>query len=150
MLEALLSVGGGGLLGGILSLGKLFGKYKEKKLMLEHERAMFDKQTALMEQEARLAQIKGELDLEIEESRGDAVALQAAINAESALSAVKNLPWWVNALRTTTRPILTYLLVTIAFVLAMFHENNPWTNEMIFLASTAVTFWFGDRPRRKM
>ena len=145
ILELLGSAASGGLLGGVFSAVKLFGAYKEKKLQFAHELAMSQEDRKNMDKEIEVAKVKGTLDLEIEESRGDAMALTAAINAEATTKA--NSPW-VQDFKSMTRPVLTYLLVIMAFGITLADQGNPWAEEIVFMASTAVTFWFGDRPRR--
>jgi Flp pilus assembly protein TadB len=145
MIDLLMSSAGGGLLGGILSLGKLWGAYKEKKMLLSHEVKMAEEDRKNMAMEIDMAKVKGSIDLELQESEDDAKALTAVIKAEVD---TKGASPWVQDLKASTRPILTYVLCVMAFVLVIFAMENPWTNEIVFLASTAVTFWFGDRPRR--
>jgi hypothetical protein len=145
MIDLLMSSAGGGLLGGILSLGKLWGAYKEKKMLLSHEVKMAEEDRKNMAMEIDMAKVKGSIDLELQVSEDDAKALTAAIKAEVD---TKGASPWVQDLKASTRPILTYVLCVMAFVLVIFAMENPWTNEIVFLASTAVTFWFGDRPRR--
>ena len=145
LLDFLTSAVSGGLLGGILPLGKLFHAYKEKKLMFAHEVAMASETRQNLALEMELAQIKGELALELSESQDDAKNLQAAIAAEATS---KGSSPWVQDLKASTRPFLTYGLCIIAALIVTFDSTNPWANEFIFMATTAVTFWFGDRPRR--
>jgi hypothetical protein len=144
-LELLTSSAGGGLLGGLLSGIKLYGAYKEKKLMFEHEARMAEEGRKDMAMEIDAAKVKGQLELEVTESTNDAQALTAAINAEKE---TKGASPWVQDLKASTRPILTYVLCMMAFIMVLVGSENPWTNEIVFLASTAVTFWFGDRPRK--
>lgn len=143
MLEMLLSAGGGGLFGLLGSAGKMFAAYKEKKLIFSHEVQMAEQTRRNMEMEMQLATLQGQIDLELQESENDAKNLQAAINAEAAVSGASA---WVNDLRSSVRPILTYGLSVLAISMAWTSPENPWLNEIIFLASTAVTFWFGTRP----
>ena len=82
-----------------------------------------------------LARRKGEMDLELQESSDDSANLRAALNAEAQITGTSQ---WVNDLRGSTRPILTYLLTLIACV--------TQTEAFVFMATTAITFWFGDRP----
>ena len=145
LLELLASAASGGLLGGALSLGKLFHAYKEKKLAYSHEISMAAELRQNMALEMELAQIKGTIDLELQESEDDAKNLRSAIDAESASTGSSP---WVMDLKASTRPILTYGLTICAFGLVAMSPENPWANEFIFMAMTAVTFWFGDRPRR--
>lgn len=145
ILDLIGSAASGGLLGGVFSAIKLFGAYKEKKLMFAHELNMAEQDRKNMDKEIEVAKVKGTLELEVEESRGDAMALTAAINAEADSKAASP---WVQDFKSMTRPVLTYLLVIMAFGLVLADQANPWAEEIVFMASTAVTFWFGDRPRR--
>jgi hypothetical protein len=139
----LLTAGSGGLLGIVGAIGTKFMAYKEKKLAFAHEIAMQTEDRLNMEMEITLAQTKGAIDLELQESENDAKSLQTAINAEGAISGTSQ---WVADLRGSLRPILTYGLVVISSLVIALDQSNPWIGELIFLASTAVTFWFGSRP----
>jgi hypothetical protein len=87
---------------------------------------------------------KGALDLEIQDSANDAANLQTAIKAESLITGTSQ---WVADLRGSVRPILTYLLVFFAVAMAVWAaHDNPYTNDVLFMAMTAVTFWYGSRP----
>ena len=138
LLELLTSAAGGGVLGLAGSAFKAWGAYKNRQLEVAHEATMADKRLATMDKELELAKFKGELDLELQESDADAKGLQAAIEAEGK---IENTSRWVNDVRGTVRPVLTYGLVAIAATIQ--------TEAFIFMATTAVTFWFGDRPPKK-
>lgn len=144
-LSVLSTVGSGGILGGVLSLGKLWGAYKEKKLAFEHEAAMAVVDQDNMKLEIEANKFKAEIELETTELTTDAKALTAAINAEANTKAASP---WVQDLKASTRPILTYTLVIMAFITITWNSDSAYADEILFLASTAVTFWFGDRPRK--
>ena len=144
MLETLLSVGSGGLFGLIGAGVTKFMAYKDKKLTFAHEKSMAAEDRQTMAAETERAKIQGTIDLELQESASDAANLQAAINAEGTVTKTSN---WVADLRGSVRPILTYLLVFFAVGMAVWaSETNPYTKDVLFLASTAVTFWYGSRP----
>jgi hypothetical protein len=143
MLETLLSVGGGGLFGLIGSAFTKFMGYREKKLVFEHELNMAEQHRQNMVMELDLAKARGEIDLELQESEDDAKNLRAALNAESR---IKDTSPWVADLRGSLRPLLTYALSACAIAMASFAPYNEWNNDVLFLATTAVTFWFGSRP----
>jgi len=145
MLDTILSAAGGGIFGLIGSGFKLWGAYKEKKLIFEHEAVMAKENRATMSMEMELAKVKGTIELELQESEQDATNLQAAINAEAS---IKGASPWVDNLRGSLRPFLTYGLCILAFGLVAVQPENPWANDFIFLATTAVTFWFGTRPMK--
>lgn len=146
MLDTILSAAGGGIFGLIGSGFKLWGAYKEKKLVFEHEAVMAKENRETMSMEMELARIQGTIDLELQESEQDATNLQAAINAEASITGASP---WVDNLRGSLRPFLTYGLCLAAYVLVLVDRDNPWCNDFIFLATTAVTFWFGTRPMKK-
>jgi hypothetical protein len=144
ILETILSAAGGGLFG-LLGAGvKMFMEYKDKVLANKHEVEMAEQSRKDMTMELELSKQQGSIDLELQESDADARNLTAAINAESE---AKGASQWVNDLKASTRPILTYLLCIMAIILVIIESQSPWVNEIVFLASTSVTFWFGDRPR---
>lgn len=144
MLDAILSAAGGGLFGLIGAGFTKFMGWKEKKLELEHEVKMASENRATMEMETQLAKVRGAIDLELQESEADAKNLQAAISAEGN---IKDASQWVTDLRGSLRPLLTYALVACAVAMSVLAgQDNPHTNEVIFMAMTAVTFWYGSRP----
>ena len=143
MLDSILNVASGGLFGLIGAGFTKFMGWKEKKLELEHEVNMASENRLTMQMETELAKIQGSIDLELQESEADAKNLQAAINAEGN---IRGASQWVTDLRGSLRPILTYSLVACAILMSSFLQGNPWNGEILFLATTAVTFWFGSRP----
>ena len=144
MLETILSAAGGGLFGLIGAGVKTFMNWKQQKLANEHEVNMAEQSRQDMQLEIELSKQQGAIDLELQESDADARNLTAAISAEAE---AKGASQWVKDLKASTRPILTYLLCIMAITLVMIESKSEWVNEIVFLASTAVTFWFGDRPR---
>lgn len=146
MLELLLSAGGGGLFGIVGSIAKKFGDYKLKKLEYAHIATMAEQDRKNMQMEMELARVQGQIDLELAESQADALGLQAAINAEASIAGASP---WVADLRGSVRPLLTYALAALAIGMVWTSPDNPWCNDVIFMAMTAVGFWFGDSPRRK-
>ena len=146
MLETLINVGSGGLFG---LIGAGFTKYmgwKQQKLQLEHDLKMAAEERQNIAMEMELAQIKGTIDLELQESENDAKALQSALAHDAAITGTSQ---WVADLRGSLRPILTYGLVICAVLMTSFLQNNPHNDSVLFLATTAVTFWFGSRPPSK-
>jgi len=142
-IELLTSAAGGGIFGLGASLIKGWGAYKVKQLDYAHEVNMTVQIGKNMTLEMDLAKIKGTIDLEIQESEADARNLTAAITAEAGMRGASP---WVNDIRALVRPTLTAGLVLLSFIAAMW--ENPYTPQFIFMATTAVLFWFGDRPRK--
>lgn len=146
ILDTLLNVGTGGVFGLIGAGVTKFADFKNNKLKFAHEVAMAGQERENMTLEMGLAKVRGEIDLELEESRADAISLSTAIEAESKITGTSQ---WVADLRGSTRPFLTYGLCMAAVAMSSYNPQNPMNNEIIFMASTAVTFWFGSRPSSK-
>jgi hypothetical protein len=146
MLETLLSAAGGGLFGLIGSAFTKFMGYREKKLEYKYLIDMAEQERLNLAAELELAKVKGEIELELAEVTTDAENLQAAIIAEGS---IRDTSQWVQDLRGSLRPFLTYSLVILAVSIAWAEPANPYIHEIIFLATVAVTFWFGSRPPAK-
>jgi len=145
MLDLLLSAGGGGVLGLVGAGFKSFMGWKEKKLTLQHELDLARETRLTMGVEIQLAKLQGEIELEQTEVTADASNLNAALQAEASITGTSQ---WVTDLRGSTRPVLTYLLSISAVSMVWYHPDNPWNNDLVFMAMTAVGYWFGDRPKR--
>ena len=142
MLDSILSVFSGGLLGAVGAIGTKVMEYKMQGLKFGHEKNMAEQDRLNMMQEMDLAKIKGAIDLELQESESDAKNLQSAINAEGTVT--ETSPWVAN-LRGSTRPLITYFLILATLLIIVMDKTNPWINEFIFMAVTATSFWFGSR-----
>ena len=138
LLEFLTSAATGGVLGGILSGFKLYAGYKKQQIDYAFQIDLAKETRLNIGAEMELAKMRGEMDLEIQESTDDSANLRAAMEAESQIT---NTSQWVNDLRGSTRPILTYALTLAAAIIQ--------TTDFVFMATTAITFWFGDRPPKK-
>jgi len=145
MLDLLLSAGGGGVLGLVGAGFKSFMGWKEKKLTLQHELDLARETRLTMGVEIQLAKLQGEIELEQTEVTADASNLNAALQAEASITGTSQ---WVTDLRGSTRPVLTYLLSISAVSMVWNYPDNPWNNDLVFMAMTAVGYWFGDRPKR--
>lgn len=143
MWDLLTSAAGGGLFGLVGVGAKMFVAYKDKQLVMAHEINMAKETRTNMEMEIELSKQKGSIELELQESDSDARNLTAAIEAEASMRGASP---WVNDVRAMVRPVLTLVLVFAA----MFAVSQSWSldSEFVFMAMTAVTFWFGDRPRK--
>ena len=139
-LNAAFSVAGGGIFGLIGAGVNKFFDYKKQQQINIQELAMADKVAVQMDKEFELAKFKGSMELEIQDSDNDAKGLMSAIEAEQS---IKEVHKWVNDVRGMTRPVLTLILVLMAWWEEGIDKSLDW------MASTAVTFWFGDRPPKK-
>jgi len=135
-----------GLLGsavtGLVSYFETQQKIEMKKLDHAHEVVLLDKQAQMrgaeMENEQALAEIAA-----------DVTALQgsydhAASFGESYL--------WVNAVLKLVRPVLTLVLMGSSVVIASFviEDENAQielAKQVVYLAGTAIGWWFGDRRK---
>ena len=145
-LDLLFSAGGGGMLGLVASGFKQWMSWKDKKLALEHELQLIDKQTEQMQIEATLAKEKREIDLEIQDSDNAARNLRAAIEAEASITGTSQ---WVTDLRGSLRPLLTWFIDISTVGLIIFTPTNIMLDKLTFLAGTVTGYWFGDRPRNR-
>jgi len=132
------SAAGGGVLGLFGAGVKMFAEHKKREQNFKHELLMQVQINANMKLETERMTLKGEMDLDLQESAADSAGLQAAMRAEQAATGTS---WWVNDIKALMRPLLTLLLVIAAFI-------KPSEDDLVWMASTAVTFWFGDRPRK--
>ena len=123
-LNAAFSVAGGGIFGLIGAGVNKFFDYKKQQQINIQELAMADKVAVQMDKD----------------SDNDAKGLMSAIEAEQS---IKEVHKWVNDVRGMTRPVLTLILVLMAWWEEGIDKSLDW------MASTAVTFWFGDRPPKK-
>ena len=139
MWDLLFSAAGGGVLGLIGTGIKLFAEHKKEAQRLVAEKQLAQIRIDEMAKELELVQFKSSHELELAESTNDAAGLMAAIQAESSIGPVHT---WVNDVRGMVRPVLTLMLTIMAFV-------KPDEEDLVWMASTAVTFWFGDRPRKR-
>ncbi len=138
-LTALTGVASGGLFGLVGTGFKLWMGNKKEEAKLAHQLALAKETRENMKLEMELVQTKQAHDLELQENDNDAKGLHAAIAAEANIAKVH---LWVNDVRGCTRPFLTVLLIAVTW----YYPDNP---EFSFMAATAVTFWFGDRPLKK-
>lgn len=132
-------------------------KFEEKKW--QHELALIDKEHAREREE-------DEHELAVVSQQGAWQGLGASIQADASTGETYK---WATAIKTLYRPILTSALVAIAFV--MFRDLSGMltgagrdsvltqifstdqarellsyiVNSLVFSASTAVVWWFGDR-----
>ncbi len=151
MLELLASAAGGGLFGLAGSLIKKVMAFFEMKQKNAHELEVLRLEQANMRMEIEARRHIAEIDLERDIETSADESLQSAIQAEGRLRSSN----WVNDVRGLVRPLLTLMLliVTTSF---WYNTDDPTiearlANELVFMTSAAVLFWFGDRPsgRRK-
>ncbi len=134
------------------AIPELFKSWHEKQDR-EHELAIMDRQ---MEQ-ARLGHVQ----------RLEEISVEADVRESEALYKHDSLPsgvTWVDGLRASVRPIITYAFFTLfaavkfcALIMLVFYDHQPlvmalpqvWDVETHALFSAVVAFWFGSRSISK-
>lgn len=143
MLEFLGSALSGGLLGAVTTGAKMALNYKEKKLELEHELRMVDKQNEQIKLENEARERIVTLETESAENIAAEKSLQTAIEAEDNIKASR----WVNNIRGMTRPFLTLLLVCLTAAIWFSTEDKTLemklAEEISLLCGVAISYWFG-------
>lgn len=159
MLDFLLNIGSGGLLGVAGSIGKGVMSMLEKKQSNAHAEAI-----AKVNAEAniKIATIEAEKGVALADARKGAIqaqaqvedkkALQEAVKAEAniTMTGIKALDF----IRGINRPALTWALLTMSGLLFFSGYATPEirasiSDGVLFLTSMAVAYWFGDRPLKK-
>lgn len=152
------SAAGGGLVGLVgTALGRVFGvvearvKREDRRLEMAHEKDKWDHEAELLAAQLEARKVETELAVMVEDARGSWKGLAASIDAEAKIGA--SYPW-VEAVRSLTRPALTVLLVMILFVAwtsnsLTVEQRSSLMNALVFAATTAVVWWFGDRAPRQ-
>jgi len=150
----------GGALGGAFRLAPEFLKWIDRRGERAHELAMQDKAFAF--EELRGAQRMQELGAQDDAAwnTGALAALKEAITAQAQSTGVK----WVDALSTSVRPVVTYLLVamysaikTSTFIGAV-HTGAQWGAALLAAWSQAdqallagiLNYWFLNRTLEKV
>jgi hypothetical protein len=137
MMETILGVLAGGL-GSWIS--KIIGLY-EKKQDYDHE-------LKLQEMQMRVRQHETERELAIAETQAYSAMREASYSHDMATS---NTSQWVNDVLRLVRPFLTLLLILLVWVIwiTLSEENTHIRTQIVegvlFMASAAFAWWFGDR-----
>ena len=146
VIGSVMTGGATGILGSVL--GKLFNfadvYIEEKKAKGEHERTM---EMHRLQSELRADELENERAIVEEQSAG------AARVASYSMMAGVEVPYpWVAAVLRLIRPVLTIMLVAIVWYIYASSDDiaqqETIIQSVIFMASTAVLFWFGDRAMR--
>ena len=177
MLETILSIVGssfgGGLLGVFGTFMKAKAEYKNKKLDYAHDQAMHrnSMEEMRLENELRVEEIElqneGKLSLaNVERARAQDIAdgnLREA-SYDNDRATYGNV--FIDGIRGMMRPVITtYLLILMTYIAYQINtivggiEALPMTEvwalyheliiAIVFLTTTAITWWFGTRPTQK-
>ena len=148
-MELILSVltgGATGILGSVL--GKIFNVFdfwiEEKKAAAEHTRVI---EMTRLQSELRQEELENELAIVEEQASAD---LRAASYRHDR-SVDVGYPW-VGAVLRLVRPVLTVLLICIVWYIyattADIARQDTLIQSVVFMSSTSVLWWFGDRALR--
>lgn len=143
------SAAGGGLFGVLgTALGRV-ASFFETRQKHTQEQAAWSHELKLHELNMQAKAAETEQEIALAAAAGSWSGLSASIEAEAAIG--DSYPW-VNAVRALTRPVLTVLLWAIAalvFLAADAAGRAAIVETVVFAATAATLWWFGDRaPRR--
>ncbi len=123
LLEIFTGAGTGGLLGGLLGLGSAWLNARIRREERAHELETIKVQGALKVSGEEMAAFRASQESAVHDSAGPSYP-------------------WVNAIRSLTRPALTFGLIAAAIGM----NGKPLGPDFLLLAGTAVGWWFGSRP----
>jgi hypothetical protein len=155
----------GSIIGRGLNIWESKEKRKDRLLEMAHEEKAWTHEGQLLSLQSQLKQQETEQTIKATEIQGSWAALAASQEAESSIGDSYR---WVNAVRGLTRPGITLLLWLIVIVVMMWMRGEAMrladatlqdkyltmikglVDSIIFAATTATVWWFGDRaPRAK-
>ena len=151
MFDIIASVLTGGATGILGSLVGTVGRFLEKKQKLKEMTLQFDQEFKL--QELQITSRKEELESEKAIAEMEALAeMKSASYAHDASYGPTTV--FISSMLRFVRPILTFLLLSFTGYIFWQVRENPTivhelSNQMMFLTTTAVAWWFGDRSLRK-
>jgi len=146
LLTTALTGGVTGIVGSIIGKAFSFLDYwvEEKKADNEHERTL-----DLLELQNKIGAEEGKRAMEVAQSKVDADSRMASYKHDSVVGT--NSLWILDLLRLV-RPVLTFSLIILVGILYFSSDIGGRAiieASVIYLASSAVLWWFGDRALRK-
>ena len=151
MFDIIASVLTGGATGILGSLVGTVGRFLEKKQKLKEMTLQFDQEFKL--QELQITSRKEELESEKAIAEMESLAeMKSASYAHDASYGPTTVV--ISSMLRFVRPVLTLLLLGFTGYIFWQVRENPTivhelSNQMMFLTTTAVAWWFGDRSLRK-
>ena len=146
LLGTVLTGGATGIIGSVI--GKAFSFLdawqEEKKADSEHGRTI-----ELLELQNKLGAEESEREMEITQAKIDADSRVASYSHDSMAGTSSG---WVTDLLRLVRPILTFSLIILVGILyfnAVPDGRATIEASVIYMASSATLWWFGDRALRK-
>jgi len=152
ILGSLVGAASGGLLGVAGSLiGKVAG-YFEAKQKMKLEEIKNNHSLALMDKQAELQKMAQDGKFQLTSLETDSANLIASYKHDASYG--ETYKWASSALRFV-RPLLTFSVIGV-FVFVYFKSDQAgdldtvqrMSNEICFLASTCLSWWFADRSRK--
>jgi hypothetical protein len=147
LLATVLTGGATGIIGSVLGKAFSFLDYwvEEKKADGEHARTL-----ELLNLQNKIGAEENERELAIAEATTAGNLRMASYEHDASMGA--GSAWVVDILRLI-RPILTVMLIVLVAMI-FFHNDDAGDKativaSVIYLCSSAVTWWFGDRTLRK-
>ena len=151
MFDIIASVLTGGATGILGSLIGTVGRFLEKNQKLKEMTLEFDQEYKL--QQLQITSRKEELESEQAIAEMESVAeMKSASYAHDASYGPTTV--FISSMLRFVRPILTFLLLAFTGYIFWQVRENPsivheLSNQIMFLTTTAVAWWFGDRSLRK-
>ena len=140
---AVITGGAGGLIGSVVSkiLGIWEARERRRDRMIE-----FEHEIKRYELQAKMRRAEMESDQAIAETYAWGDARTASYSHDSSYGVN-----WLTPYMRLVRPILTIALIIVCFVIFLTSdEATRYTlaNQMIFLLSMAIAWWFGERNKK--
>lgn len=159
LIDAISGIASGGILGAVGALIGFAGKYFQEQQRQAWEEKKWDNEAVMLRlnMEARLAETENELKIVL----GQADADQRVASYGLDMTTPGGVHKWVNDVRSLFRPFLTIFLWVVALFIVW--RMSDWVGDglvtvdasvglidyviksVIFSASTATVWWFGDR-----
>ena len=151
MIYIIASVLTGGATGIIGSAIGTVGRFLEKRQELKQMKLEFDQELQL--QQLQITARKDELESEqaIAQAQADADVRTASYSHDASYGVVTPI---ISSILRFVRPVLTFGLLGFSGYIFFSVQGDPTimrelSNQIMFLTTTAVAWWFGDRSLRK-
>ena len=161
--SAVTGLAGGGFLGALLGVGS---KYLQERQRQQWQEKVWTHEKELLELQSKARASETEAEIQIVRESGSWAALRQSMEADAAVTRSSRLPVWVLAARSLWRPVLTLVLAVLVLWIwssltgilrgeenvlqflspeAVVHLLSYIVYSLVFAASTAAMWWFGDR-----
>ncbi len=134
----------GGIVTKILEIKAQDKEYAQRALDHDFELKLRDKDREMAAQEASTQLSLHKTDADAQVAVADLAALAASQASDKAAYGDSALGRVVDFLRGVTRPLVTY--VAMAYAVYVGVRDPDFRGQCLFIASMAITWWFGTRP----